>query len=234
MPVPFLVRRAFTLGPVVRLGWGAFSAHSFGDDRRLGSPQAAVDPVGTAVPVPTPPPDAFSPRSRSTDGEEADPLLRVIVRCAPTQQTTIITSPRQASRGPSHPGSFYPTSWQHKTYSSLHDRRWVVPKGSSWGGVNFTPSLQRCFCGDSRDFLQCQYLRRQNSLVQLIVIPAYNDTNILRLVVQLGNRRIAFSHSAMRYSSVLRSIRIASGFVASMYAAPRRFNGGNAFARSRC
>ena len=26
MPVPFLVHRAFTLGPVVRLGWGAFSA----------------------------------------------------------------------------------------------------------------------------------------------------------------------------------------------------------------
>ena len=35
-----------------------FSAHSFGDDR-LPRFEAAVDPVGTAVPLPTPPPDAF-------------------------------------------------------------------------------------------------------------------------------------------------------------------------------
>ena len=35
-----------------------FSAHSFGDDR-LPRFEAAVDPVGTAAPLPTPPPDAF-------------------------------------------------------------------------------------------------------------------------------------------------------------------------------
>ena len=61
MPVPFLVRRACSFGPVVRLGWGAFSAHSFGDDRRLARFQAAVDPVGTAVPAPTPLADALAP-----------------------------------------------------------------------------------------------------------------------------------------------------------------------------
>ena len=70
----------------------------------------------------------------STDEGGGSALVGQRSLCA-TQQTTIITSPRQASRGLSHPGSFYPTSWQHKTYSSLHDRRWVIPKGSPWGGA---------------------------------------------------------------------------------------------------
>jgi hypothetical protein len=48
-----------TLGPVVRLGWGAFSAHSFCDDRfRLSSASRSI-PLGRLAPVPTPPPDAF-------------------------------------------------------------------------------------------------------------------------------------------------------------------------------
>src|SRR5262249_23592624 len=43
-----MVLRALTLGPLVRLGRGAFSAHSFGDDRRRACPAAPLDPVGTA------------------------------------------------------------------------------------------------------------------------------------------------------------------------------------------
>src|SRR5690242_1226004 len=43
-----MVSRALALGPLVRLGWGAFSAHSFGDDRHCARTAVPFDPVGTA------------------------------------------------------------------------------------------------------------------------------------------------------------------------------------------
>src|SRR5947209_19980012 len=54
MPVAFLVLRALVLSPLVRLGWGRFSAHSFGDDRPPLA-RVAVDPVGTAGACADPP-----------------------------------------------------------------------------------------------------------------------------------------------------------------------------------
>src|ERR1700722_19675818 len=56
-----MVLRAFTLGPLVRLGWGAFSAHSFGDDRLPRCSRSWSIPLGRLVPLPTPPPDALRP-----------------------------------------------------------------------------------------------------------------------------------------------------------------------------
>ena len=50
------------LGPLVRLGWGAFSAHSFGDHRLPHLVGPRWIPLGRLVPLPTPPPDALRPR----------------------------------------------------------------------------------------------------------------------------------------------------------------------------
>src|SRR5262249_18575129 len=57
MPVPFLVSRAHTLGPLVRLGWGAFSAHAFGVRRLRRLSRLRMIPLGRLVPLPTSPPD---------------------------------------------------------------------------------------------------------------------------------------------------------------------------------
>ena len=59
MPVVFPVRRVFTLGPMVRLGWGAFSAHSL-VTAAVRLCRSAADPVWTAGnPCRIPPPDVF-------------------------------------------------------------------------------------------------------------------------------------------------------------------------------
>src|SRR5262249_53567317 len=57
VPVLFLVLRAPRLSPWVRLGRGALSDHSFGDNRLPRRPRSRLIPLGRLVPRPTPPPD---------------------------------------------------------------------------------------------------------------------------------------------------------------------------------
>ena len=61
--VVFGAASGHTLGPLVRLGWGAFSAHTFGDHRLPPSSRSRWIPLGRLVPTPTPPPDARRPGS---------------------------------------------------------------------------------------------------------------------------------------------------------------------------
>src|SRR5262245_46452882 len=73
-----MVLRALTLGPLVRWGWGAFSAHSVGDDPCRARTAARVDPVGTA-------------------GASADSPRRMPLARCPRQPSCPTATPRPAA-----------------------------------------------------------------------------------------------------------------------------------------
>ena len=98
---------SLALGPVVRLGWGAFSAHSFGDGRPPGSPGPRSIPLGRLVPLPTPPPDV---RWERVAPLTIDPRPRFRGRSRDARRTSWRGPPTplvRAKREPS-PSGFFP------------------------------------------------------------------------------------------------------------------------------